>query len=784
MHYFCIDFSIIMKTDSTSGPVNGQFILADEMHTSFEPLESHGYSQLVKVNRQGRWFLLKGLKPEFRQSPVYLELLKKEFALTVQLDHPNIVKTFAKEMNSEIGPCIVMEYIDGITLDKFLESKPSMRLRRKIVDQLIDALTYIHSKQILHRDLKPSNILITHNGNNVKIIDFGLSDADDYSILKQTAGTLEYMAPELKHQNHETEGVLTDCKSDIYSFGLLLREIFPHRYRRIAAKCTRQNPEKRYTDMEAVHKAIERNDTIRRTIPFIIAFLLIVWCVLLIATRHTTTSETSVSKTYGMTVAQQEFLDEVQWSINVMIQPLNREAQEGKEYREILLARVSNTLADVKTMCQDMSCLYPNNSQELMDFISTTSHWQKEHIKHLCDQINSNCRSFREDYNKGLISQAEYDSLEWLVAPVVKTMPVTLVTDTNAIGSIDIYGKSYCGGVELGLCWGMLHNPTVKSMHISCDHLGDSIVMSRLLPNTTYFARAYISSGAGVSYGDEIAFTTLPGDATMPLSEGALPGLFSVAEGRQVVFSKGNLQYQASTGVWRFAERQFDYVGRDNEIRSETYSGWIDLFGWASSGYDHGAVNWQPWSGNNIAQSDDLHLAYGSPALNLYDRSGKADWGYNAISNGGNKENLWRTLRRDEWVYLLYVRNTASGVRFAKACVDGVNGIVLLPDNWKIATYHLNSVNEGDLGYNNNPISLSDWQRILEPAGAVFLPEAGVLTIDGWFEQGAYHTSDACTGNNYGIGFAESTTSIGVGGHRGDGCAVRLVRDVKTIFIQ
>ena len=770
-----------MITDSTSGPVNGQFVLDEEMQTSFEPMESHSYSQLVKVNRQGRWFLLKGLKPEFRQSPVYLELLKKEFNLMVQLDHPNIVKAFAKEMNDEIGPCIVMEYIDGITLDQFLESKPSRQIRRKIVDQFIDALIYIHSKQILHRDLKPSNILITRNGNNVKIIDFGLSDADDYSILKQSAGTIEYMAPEQKSENHETGGVI-DCKSDIYSFGLLLKKIFPHKYRHIAAKCTRQNPEKRYADMETVRKAIERSDTIRRTTPFIIALILIVWCVLLIATRPTEISETSDAKTYGMTVAQQEFLDEVQWSINVMIQPLNREAQEGKEYREILLARVSNTLDEVRTMCQKMGSLYPSNSQELLTFVSTTSSWQQVHVRDLCDQINSNCRSFREDYNKGLISQAEYDSLEWIVAPVVKTLPVTRITDTTATGCIDIYGKSYCGGVELGLCWGMLHNPTVKSMHISCDQLGDSIVMNGLQSNTTYFVRAYISGSAGVYYGDEIAFTTLPGDVKMPLPEGALPGLFSVAEGLQVLFSRGNLQYQASTGVWRFAKRQFDFVGRDNEKRSETYSGWIDLFGWASSGYDHGAVNWQPWSGNTIAQSDNLHLAYGSPALNLYDQSGKADWGYNAISNGGDKENLWRTLRRDEWVYLLFVRNTASGVRLAKACVDGVNGLILLPDNWKIATYHLNSVNDGNLGYNNNQISLSDWQRILEPAGAVFLPQAGVLTIDGWYEQGAYHTSDACTGNNYGLGFGVGTFSIGVGGHRGDGCAVRLVKDANVVI--
>lgn len=263
-----------MNDDSTSGIINGQFLSEDDSKSVYENVSSRGFNQLMKVKRQGRWFMLKGLAAEYRNQAVYLELLKKEYDLMVQLDHQNIAKAFAKEMNPELGPCIVMEYIDGVTLDAFLATKPSVASRQKVVDQFLDALEYIHSKQIIHRDLKPSNIIITRNGNNVKIIDFGLSDADDYAILKQPAGTMKYAAPEQLQQ-----GVKLDGRADIYAFGLILKEIFHHRFCHIAKKCSQADREKRFANIDAIKKAFSRTSRISSIsiIAVLLAIALMPW---------------------------------------------------------------------------------------------------------------------------------------------------------------------------------------------------------------------------------------------------------------------------------------------------------------------------------------------------------------------------------------------------------------------------------------------------------------------------------------------------------------------------
>ena len=153
-----------------------------EQFSDFTPIPCKGFNLLCKAKRYGRWWVLKGLKEPYRQDENYKNLLHKEFDILISLQHPNIVSAYSMEEIPEMGTCIVMEWIDGITLEHWSGKKTE---GEDIFLQLLDAVHYIHAKQIVHRDLKPSNIIITHNGNHVKVIDFGLSDTDDFAILKQ-----------------------------------------------------------------------------------------------------------------------------------------------------------------------------------------------------------------------------------------------------------------------------------------------------------------------------------------------------------------------------------------------------------------------------------------------------------------------------------------------------------------------------------------------------------------------------------------------------------------------
>ncbi|MBR3979783.1 MAG: serine/threonine protein kinase [Bacteroidales bacterium] len=226
---------------------------------------SKGVYCLCKVKRYGKWYFLKGLQPVNRESTQFREYLKKEFELEIRLDHPNVVRAVSWENDGRFGPCFLMEFVDGLTLDEFLKTNPSAKIRKKIALEILSAMSYFHSLQIIHRDLKPLNILITHKGNNVKIIDFSLSDSDAYAIFKQPAGSDGYAAPE-----QITSGAETDQRSDIYAFGKILQLLFPHRYWLIKRKCLQSDKTRRFTNADEIIARIRRRSVWSIVLPLIL----------------------------------------------------------------------------------------------------------------------------------------------------------------------------------------------------------------------------------------------------------------------------------------------------------------------------------------------------------------------------------------------------------------------------------------------------------------------------------------------------------------------------------
>lgn len=257
---------------------------------------------------------------------------------------------------------------------------------------------------------------------------------------------------------------------------------------------------------------------------------------------------------------------------------------------------------------------------------------------------------------------------------------------------------------------------------------------------------------------------------------GAINGRFSVSAGQQVYFSQGNLQYKASNGTWRFATNQYDYIGDANSNISSSYSGWIDLFGWGTSGWNCGNTYYRPWDSNNSDGS-----LYGPPGqYNLTGSYANSDWGYyNAISNGGNQSHQWRTLTKEEWSYVFNTRSTTSGIRYAKAQVNNVNGVILLPDDWSSSYYSLSSTNQSGASFSSNVISSSTWTNSLEAHGAVFLPAAGYRYGTSVYDVGSigdyWSASYRSSYGAYDVNFNYGGLDTGSLSYRYCGLSVRLV---------
>ena len=301
------------------------------------------------------------------------------------------------------------------------------------------------------------------------------------------------------------------------------------------------------------------------------------------------------------------------------------------------------------------------------------------------------------------------------------------ITKTSATlkGAVNVEIATY-NSVEFGIMYDTLlaevNNRSAQMVKGSVLMGKDfSINLADLTENTKYYYCAYLLlNGMQYEFGAVKEFTTLsssdkPNEPSVPGSGSFVAKPFSVSATKTVTFSPGNLQYHAANDEWRFAPNQTDYIGKDNANISATYNGWIDLFGWGT--------------GNNPTNNSTDYEDY--PTF--------VDWGVNQI--GSDAPNTWRTLTRDEWYYLRYERPNYDKL-IGVAQVNGVNGLILLPDAWTCPSgvtfksgFHEDHGIEYYAAYQT--FSVSDWSK-LEVSGAVFFPAAGyrdgsdVLSVQGY----------------------------------------------------
>ena len=335
-----------MKQDydsSTSGYLLDSFEGISRQFTDVTILNTSEVNIVAKAKRYGRWWLLKGLNKQVANETAYIQRLRKELELLMQLEHHFVVTTFGLEMVEDLGNCIVMEYVEGTTLKEWLKEKHTRKDRKRIAIQLGEAVDYIHTKGIVHRDLKPENIIITKNGNNVKLIDFGLADTCSYAILKQPAGTPQYMSPE------QMQTAVADVRNDIYSLGIVYSKMnLGYGFKHIIHRCLKPI-ELRYRNVSELRNAIRRQDKATTIFAWVAIILLVVATAFIIVAQTLRISELKQQMSHNKQ-EQMEFHETVS-SLNDSLERTTAtllELSQKQQAQEAERKRVDNAIKNGK----------------------------------------------------------------------------------------------------------------------------------------------------------------------------------------------------------------------------------------------------------------------------------------------------------------------------------------------------------------------------------------------------------------------------------------------------
>ena len=276
-----------MDTNSfTSGPIrplSSQELGVNHL-TDYELLSDSGHNLVYRAQMGGKWVVLKAAKPDEGEQTRNRLLLEREFEIMHRLDSIYVVQTISMVNDPQLGRSILMEYVHGRSLDKFVAGNPTSTERRRVADELMEALIFLHERQIVHGDLKPSNILITDSGNHVRLIDFGFSDNEAF--IAKNIGT----SPSISTEEQLPTDVLKP-ERDIYALGKILTLLFPHSLKPVIRRCLASD-RSRYISVRQVRAALHRYWRMRWLMPWILAITTIIAFVIVFQPNPTETAQT------------------------------------------------------------------------------------------------------------------------------------------------------------------------------------------------------------------------------------------------------------------------------------------------------------------------------------------------------------------------------------------------------------------------------------------------------------------------------------------------------------
>lgn len=310
-------------------------------------IQKRAHTIVYVGTRYGRRFILKTIAPEYADLTDYRLQQAQEFQLGIQFVHPNIAATYSLENIEGVGRCIVEEWIDGVTLGEWLQTKPSKSAQERVFNQLLDALEYLHSLQLVHHDLKADNILITRNGSNVKLIDFGLSALD------------ATLSPESN-----------DPQTDIIS----LKKLFPALV-----------PKGHFANIASLRRAIQHRKQVKHALPVILSVLLLIFASLLFYLswhqRHVEQQryEAMLAQVNSyMALEREQFESIINRADTYNVKNIDESLAYSACWKDI-----SNMRAQQWTIRDSLAALYPENDPLREQFIQLWNRTEEDMSKEL-----------------------------------------------------------------------------------------------------------------------------------------------------------------------------------------------------------------------------------------------------------------------------------------------------------------------------------------------------------------------------------------------------------------